>query len=34
MNPTSTRMSVLFWAGLAGLTFVLLLAGYGTGVWK
>ena len=34
MNPTSTRTSVLFWAGLAVLTFVLLLAGYGTGVWK
>lgn len=34
MNPTSTAMSVLFWVGLAGLTFVLLIAGYGTGFWK
>jgi hypothetical protein len=34
MNPTSTLRSVLFWAGLAGLTFVILLAGYGVGVWK
>ncbi len=34
MNPTSTAVSVLFWLGLAGLTLVLLLAGYGTGFWK
>jgi hypothetical protein len=34
MNPTSIVMSVLFWAGLAGLTFVLLLVGYGTGFWS
>ena len=34
MNPTSTLRSVLFWAGLAVLTFVILLAGYGVGVWK
>ncbi len=33
MNPTSTPMSVLFWAGLAALTFVLLIVGYGTGFW-
>jgi hypothetical protein len=34
MNPTSTRMSIVFWAALAGLTFVTLLAGYGVGFWK
>ena len=34
MNPTSTAMSVVFWVALAGLTFVLLIAGYGTGFWK
>jgi hypothetical protein len=34
MNPTSTRLAVLFWAVLAGLTFVLLLAGYGTHFWR
>jgi hypothetical protein len=34
MNPTSTPLAVLFWLGLGGLTFVLLVAGYGTGFWK
>lgn len=33
MNPTSTPMSILFWIGLAALTFVLLVAGYGTHFW-
>jgi hypothetical protein len=33
MNPTSTAMAVLFWVGLGALTFVLLVAGYGTGFW-
>jgi hypothetical protein len=33
MNPTSRFMSVLFWAGLGFLTFVLLVAGYSTGFW-
>ena len=33
MNPTSTLRSVLFWVALAVLTFVLLVAGYGTGFW-
>ena len=33
MNPTSRFMSVLFWLGLAALTFVLLVLGYGTGFW-
>ena len=34
MNPTSTAMAVLFWLGLAGLTFVLLVVGYGSGFWR
>jgi hypothetical protein len=34
MEPTSARVGVLFWVGLAALTFVILLAGYGLGVWK
>ena len=34
MNPTSRLRSVLFWAGLGLLTFVLLVAGYGTGFWR
>ena len=33
MNPTSRLRSVLFWGALAVLTFVLLVAGYGTGFW-
>jgi hypothetical protein len=34
MNPTSAARSVAFWAFLAGLTFVVLLVGYGTGFWS
>jgi hypothetical protein len=34
MNPTATAMAVLFWLGLGALTFVLLVAGYGSGFWK
>lgn len=34
MHPTSRLRSVLFWAALAALTFVLLVAGYGTGFWS
>jgi hypothetical protein len=34
MNPTRTGAAILFWLGLGGLTFVLLLAGYGSGFWK
>ncbi|MGD0861852.1 MAG: hypothetical protein ABSA21_03730 [Candidatus Limnocylindrales bacterium] len=34
MNPTSTRVAVLFWAALAALTFALLLLGYGTNFWR
>jgi hypothetical protein len=33
LEPTSNRMAVLFWVFLATLTFVLLVAGYGLGVW-
>jgi hypothetical protein len=33
MNPTSAVVSVAFWVGLGVLTFVLLVAGYGTGFW-
>jgi hypothetical protein len=33
MNPTSRVRSVLFWLGLGAVTFVLLVAGYGTGFW-
>jgi hypothetical protein len=34
MNPTSRFRSVLFWLGLALVTFVLLVVGYGTGFWS
>ena len=34
MNPTSRFMSVLFWLGLAIVTFAILLIGYGTGFWS
>ena len=34
MNPTSTVMAVVFWIGLAALTFVILVLGYGSGFWK
>jgi hypothetical protein len=33
MNPTSTAAAVVFWLALAGLTFVLLLLGYGSHFW-
>ena len=33
MNPTSTGMAVAFWIGLAALTFILLVVGYGSGFW-
>jgi hypothetical protein len=33
MNPTSRFMSVLFWLGLAIVTFVILIVGYGSGFW-
>jgi hypothetical protein len=34
MNPTSIVRSVLFWAGLAGATFLLIVVGYGIGLWS
>jgi hypothetical protein len=33
MQPTSSRMAVLFWFSLALLTFLVLLVGYGIGFW-
>jgi len=33
MNPTSRARSAAFWVRLCGLTFVLLVAGYGSGFW-
>jgi hypothetical protein len=33
MNPTSRFRSVLFWLGLAFVTFILVAAGYGSGFW-
>lgn len=33
IEPTSSRMAVAFWLGLAALTFVLLIVGYGLGIW-
>ncbi|MFM2106151.1 MAG: hypothetical protein RL338_1183 [Chloroflexota bacterium] len=34
MDPTSRLRSVAFWLGLGALTFVLLVAGYGSGFWS
>ena len=34
MNPTSTRRSVLTWLGLALLTFLIIVVGYGSGFWS
>jgi hypothetical protein len=34
MNPTPTWMAVLFWLGLAVVTFIVLVIGYGTGFWR
>jgi len=33
MNPTSTLVAVAFWLVLAGLTFGLLVWGYGSHFW-
>lgn len=33
MDPTSRFRSALFWLALGVLTFVVLVAGYGTGFW-
>jgi hypothetical protein len=34
MNPTSSARSVAFWLVLAAITFVMIVAGYGTGFWS
>ena len=34
MNPTSSLRSILFWLGLAAITFLAVLVGYGTGFWS
>jgi hypothetical protein len=34
MNPTSVGRSVALWVGLAIVTFVALVVGYGTGFWS
>jgi hypothetical protein len=34
MRPTSRLVAVLFWAGLAIATLVLLVLGYGVGFWN
>ena len=34
MRPTSRFIAVMFWAGLAAATFVLLVLGYGLGIWQ
>jgi hypothetical protein len=34
MRPTSRAVAVLFWVSLAALTFVLLVGGYGLGIWQ
>jgi hypothetical protein len=33
MRPTSRFVAVMFWVGLAVLTFVLLVGGYWLGIW-
>ncbi len=34
MNPTSRLRSVLFWLALGAVTFIVLVAGYGSGFWS
>lgn len=34
MRPTGLLRSVLFWVSLAALTFVILVLGYGIGIWQ
>jgi len=34
MNPTSTTRAAVFWTVLALATFVILVAGYSTGLWS
>ena len=33
VRPTSNRVGVLMWVGLAALTFVIILVGYGLNIW-
>jgi hypothetical protein len=33
LNPTSTPVAIAFWVGLAAVTLVLLLVGYGSNFW-
>lgn len=33
LQPASNKVAVLFWVGLAALTFVTLVVGYGIGFW-
>ncbi len=33
MNPTSTPRAVAFWVVLGVITFVVIVAGYGVGIW-
>jgi hypothetical protein len=33
MNPTSTGRAAAFWVALALITFLVVVAGYGTGFW-
>ncbi len=33
LKPTSYRAAVLFWIGLAVLTFIIVFVGYGIGFW-
>jgi hypothetical protein len=33
MDPTSSVRSVLFWLALGVLTFIVILGGYGVGIW-
>ena len=34
MRPTSRFVAVMFWVSLAAATFVLLILGYGIGLWQ
>ena len=34
MNPSSNVRNVALWVGLALLTFLLIVAGYGVGLWR
>ena len=34
LQPTSNRLAVLFWVGLATATFFILLLGYGLNIWR